>query len=583
MSFIIARRTAHGARRTAETFGKTAFAVIALIVGGFCTLTFADKTSAQQLPQTSISYTAKSGGFADFRKQQQARLLAAIDSTLATQAENAISENFAAVKKAEVQVQTGLGGRKDNIGINFIGSFDKADNRAFGWQLRGYAGQEQSTGLNAGVFYRKIDKGALFGANAFLDYENGDYGGFSRFGFGGEVQHVRANFAANYYLPLTDEQNVNSTLAAFSRQGFDAKLRINALDFAAVRLAMDYYNFDGKRSTKADDGLRYGVELTPIPALHLGVFYDDGAKRYGGNVVYAHTIGETKARKDAANFAPDMFAAVSREYSQRIVTVATTTAPPIRTIITPLLTITNAITAAAITTTTRMTAAEVRTTTTIETPTIMATRMASAFFTVRIDYPNLYAVVTTTIKHLVTLPSIPEVVRPIVITTTRNLDVNNQLEGRVIETDTPPLLRQRFDIFPDEVRTYTLTIVEGSEEFISVTTTLTTRTTTTMAGAITETPMTMAAISTTTRITTFSTMFITLTANAAMDDIPPLDSRFRPKGGSYEMAALERRGNDKQPSFPRKRESKPLSFVHLRDSANGDLSPQMANRRVRKA
>ncbi|MGI9338144.1 MAG: hypothetical protein ACR2P4_06530, partial [Gammaproteobacteria bacterium] len=41
-----ARRTAHGARRTAETFGKTAFAVIALI-GGFCALTFADRTSAQ--------------------------------------------------------------------------------------------------------------------------------------------------------------------------------------------------------------------------------------------------------------------------------------------------------------------------------------------------------------------------------------------------------------------------------------------------------------------------------------------------------------------------------------------------------
>ncbi|MGI9337481.1 MAG: hypothetical protein ACR2P4_03095, partial [Gammaproteobacteria bacterium] len=48
MSFFrIARRTAHGARRTAETFGQTAFdvfvafrafAVLALIVGGFCTL-----------------------------------------------------------------------------------------------------------------------------------------------------------------------------------------------------------------------------------------------------------------------------------------------------------------------------------------------------------------------------------------------------------------------------------------------------------------------------------------------------------------------------------------------------------------
>ncbi|MGI9337584.1 MAG: hypothetical protein ACR2P4_03640, partial [Gammaproteobacteria bacterium] len=84
-------------------------------------MTFADRTSAQQLPQTSISHTAQSGGFADFRKQQQARLLAAIDSTLATQAEKAISDNFAAVKQVGVNLQTGLGGRKANIGINFIG------------------------------------------------------------------------------------------------------------------------------------------------------------------------------------------------------------------------------------------------------------------------------------------------------------------------------------------------------------------------------------------------------------------------------------------------------------------------------
>ncbi|MGI9337269.1 MAG: inverse autotransporter beta domain-containing protein, partial [Gammaproteobacteria bacterium] len=270
---------------------------------------------------------ADGGGFAEFRKEKQARLLAAFDSALATQAQKAISDNFAAVRKADVQVQTGLGGRKGNIGLNLIGAFAESENHAFGWQLRAYGGEDDVKGANAGVFYRKMEKGALFGANAFLDYEDGDYGDFSRFGFGGEVQHVFANFAANYYLPLTDEQNVNSTLAAFSREGYDAKLRINALDFAAIRLAVDYYNFDGKGETKAEDGLRYGVELTPFPALHLGVFYDEGAKRYGGNVVYSHTIGERQKRESNAVFSPDMFAAVSREYSQRIATVAITAAP----------------------------------------------------------------------------------------------------------------------------------------------------------------------------------------------------------------------------------------------------------------
>ncbi|MGI9338646.1 MAG: inverse autotransporter beta domain-containing protein, partial [Gammaproteobacteria bacterium] len=197
---------------------------------------------------------ADGGGFADFRKQQQARLLAAIDNSLAAKAENAIN-NFAAVKQADVQLQTELGGRKGNFGINLIGAIDEPADSAFGWQLRGYAGPNSVKGANAGVFYRKMNKGALFGANAFLDYEDGDYGGFSRFGIGGEVEHKIVALAANYYLPITDEQNVNSSVVAFSRQGFDAKLRISA-PIDAVKLAVDYYNFDGERGAESDDGLR---------------------------------------------------------------------------------------------------------------------------------------------------------------------------------------------------------------------------------------------------------------------------------------------------------------------------------------
>ncbi|MGI9338893.1 MAG: ankyrin repeat domain-containing protein [Gammaproteobacteria bacterium] len=57
---IAYRRAARGAR--VGTFGQTAFAVLALVAGGFCTLAFADKAAAQQPPQTSISYTAEPAG-----------------------------------------------------------------------------------------------------------------------------------------------------------------------------------------------------------------------------------------------------------------------------------------------------------------------------------------------------------------------------------------------------------------------------------------------------------------------------------------------------------------------------------------
>ncbi|MGI9337028.1 MAG: inverse autotransporter beta domain-containing protein, partial [Gammaproteobacteria bacterium] len=246
------------------------------------------------------------GGFADFRKQQQARLLAHIDGALAAKAQDVITDNFAAVKKANVQLQTELGGRKGNFGINLIGAIDESADSAFGWQLRGYVGPDSVKGANAGAFYRKINNGALFGANAFLDYEDSDYGGFSRFGIGGEVEHKIVALAANYYMPLTDEQNVNSSVVAFSRQGFDAKLRVSPPQFDAVKLAVDYYNFDGERSAKSDDGLRYGVELHPFAGFRLDVLYDDGNEKFGGNIGYSHTIGKRQKRESNAAFSPDM-------------------------------------------------------------------------------------------------------------------------------------------------------------------------------------------------------------------------------------------------------------------------------------
>ncbi len=548
---------------------------------------------------------ADGGGFADFRKQKQAEILAAIDNSLATQAEKAISDNFAAVRKADVQVQTGVGGRNGNVGLNLIGAFAETDSHAFGWQLRAYGGRDIDSGANAGVFYRNIGGGFLLGGNAFADYEKHKYGEFVRYSLGMEVQNDIVAFAANYYIPLTDNKKVNVTLAAFSRQGYDGKLRIAAPRFRRIKAAVDYYHFVGEGDTAKENGFRYGMEWHPTPALRLNLFYDDGGEKFGGDIAYAWTLGETQARQNGGEtFAPDMFAAVSREYSQRIATVA---AVGISLRISIVGIMTNAMTIPAITTTTGMTAAAITTTTTITTPPMMtimtmfpvmtaATRMANVHFTISLDinHPllnlNYYYLATTQQRHLVTLPVSSG--RPILITTEREYAVNNRnviVVTSVGQGAIPPGIT--LGLGGGRIL-LTLIIAEGSEEFISVTTTLTTRTTTTIAAVITETPMTMAAvsttttmtaaaISTTTRITTFSTMTILLTANTAM-----ADSRFRgndERGGSYEMAVLERGGNDKQPSFPRKRESKPLSFVYLRDSANGDLSPQMANRRVRKA
>ena len=288
--------------------------------------------------------------FADFYKQTQIELLSALDNVLSQKAEETLTE-FAAVKKADVQLQTQLGNRKGQIAANVIGAFAESQNSAFGWQVRAFGAENDTKGANAGIFFRRVDGESLYGVNSFMDYEKGDYGEFLRYGIGGELQNRYVAFAANLYLPITDDKHTGSTVA-FSQKGYDANLRINIpqLDFLKVRA--DYYHFDGKYGGENDNGFRYGLELQPINNLRIGAFYDDGGEKFGGDIAYIYNISPPQKR-ESTGFAPDLFSPVVREYSQRIITA--TTGPQIQVLRIPTLTTFMVSVISAITTTTTMT------------------------------------------------------------------------------------------------------------------------------------------------------------------------------------------------------------------------------------
>ena len=246
---------------------------------------------------------------------------------LSQKAEDTLNQ-FAAVKKAEVNFQTSLGERKGQLGINLIGAFAERQNNAFGWQVRVYGAQQDGKGFNAGVFYRHITDIALFGANAFVDYENHKLGNFYRYSIGGELQNQYGSFAANYYVPITDEKRKDGGVI-FSRKGYDAKLRLNIPNAKFLKAAVDYYNFGDEHGAESDDGFRYGAEAHLIPGLRIALLYDNGEEELGGEVSYIHTIGEVQQSQTAnEQWTPDLFAAVSREHSQRIVSVNVSVAPP---------------------------------------------------------------------------------------------------------------------------------------------------------------------------------------------------------------------------------------------------------------
>ena len=211
-----------------------------------------------------------------------------------------------------------------------------------------------------------------------------------RYGIGGELQSPYAAFAANYYLPITDDKH-NGAQVAFSQKGYDTNLRINIPRLDFLKLRGDYYLFDGKYGGEDDKGFRYGLELQPINNLRIGAFYDDGGEKFGGDIVYVYNFGIPQKRESKVAFSPDLFSPVLREYSQRIMTAQLgpqlrfiTTAMTINTgtMITPQMVFTNP----------AMTMAGMTTILITETPTMTISRMASVFIT--LNNPDVYVATT---------------------------------------------------------------------------------------------------------------------------------------------------------------------------------------------
>ena len=224
------------------------------------------------------------------------------------------------VKRARVELQTSLGGRKGAGGVDVAGALRESDDDIVGWQLRGYAAEHGTKGLNTGLFYRRVVGGALAGVNVFADYEDGDDGDFWRWSVGGDVKNRLGELSANRYFAITDAQVVGGQ-NTYTREGYDVDfaVRIPRLEWAKARVG--YYEFKGEFGDEDENGFRAGLDLSPGDGLVLGVEYDDDDGKFGGNISYTHHFGETQqGAQRAGEFNPraHFYDSVRREYSQRI-------------------------------------------------------------------------------------------------------------------------------------------------------------------------------------------------------------------------------------------------------------------------
>ena len=264
----------------------------------------------------------RASGDLDFRQWLAARQLRvyehAEDAFAGALSQRAMQLPF--VKRARVDLQTSLGGRKGAGGVDVAGAFAEDDSGILGWQLRAYAAEHGAKGLNTGMFYRRVVGGALAGVNVFADYEDGEDGDFWRWSVGGDVKNRLGELSANHYFAITDAQVVGGK-TTYTREGYDVDIaaRIPRLEWAKARIG--YYNFKGEFGDEDENGFRAGLDLSPGAGLVLGVEYDDDDGKFGGNISYTHHFGETsRGAQRAGDFNPraHFYDSVRREYSQRI-------------------------------------------------------------------------------------------------------------------------------------------------------------------------------------------------------------------------------------------------------------------------
>ena len=235
------------------------------------------------------------------------------------------------IRTLEFDLQSELGGRRAQIGLNVLGALRESNDEAIAWQFRGF---KSSGGLggNTGLIWRRAvaNDRALAGANVFLDYETYADENFWRGSAGAELRSAWADVFGNVYRGFSDDVKKNNR-TTYTADGYDVELNVHSPELPWLVGEVAYYNFEGKAGDKDDDGVRFGLRFNPLTDLELGVEYDngdsddDGKKKWAARIRYSGEFGgvlkaQYRPSTNSGNFEPRdwFFAPVEREYSQRI-------------------------------------------------------------------------------------------------------------------------------------------------------------------------------------------------------------------------------------------------------------------------
>ena len=188
-----------------------------------------------------------------------------------------------------------------SAGGSMLGSFREAEDDVILWQLNGSTGKLSDSSGSAGLIYRWANEDtAMFGVNAFLDYENRDLGDFTRWSFGGEVRTKWIDFIGNRYIGIKDTSYFEDGIAYIS-DGLDLGMAFYVPNMQWLSGDIAYYLREGRFGVSDSKDVIYSLrmrrEIAENVLLGLNVshhdydgYYDRDDTSLGGSISYAHRL-----------------------------------------------------------------------------------------------------------------------------------------------------------------------------------------------------------------------------------------------------------------------------------------------------
>ena len=143
----------------------------------------------------------------------------------------------------------------------------------------GLADEERIDG-NLGIAYRTgLTKDVIGGASIFYDRDFKQ--GHSRISFGADVQSEFLHGAANYYQPISNEEDGREGFVEEALRGMDFRLTVQR-DIMRVSGNLGYWRFEGDDAVEADWKISYGLDAGV--RVFPGVFIEGGWERHDEDV-----------------------------------------------------------------------------------------------------------------------------------------------------------------------------------------------------------------------------------------------------------------------------------------------------------